>query len=106
MSEFGKAATVLQSRLDLHSKQTLGRLIIRLCGLILFIVLPYFAGLRSFSVMLQLLSTFMSIGSIFCAMMALLCREHVGRGSLNHWDEALAYMALTRLVHFAETFHG
>ena len=106
MTEPLQAAAVSHGRMDPGSRRTLARFVFRLCCLTFFIVLPYFAGLRSFSVMLELLSTFTSVGSIFCTVLALLCGEFLGRGSLNHWDEALAYMALTRLVHVIQIYHA
>lgn len=44
------------------------------------------------------LAALMWIAMVFCAMVALVRGERAFGGSLNHWDEAVAYAAVLALV--------
>lgn len=95
-----------RERIDPVSRRTLTRAAFRLGGIMLLIMWPYVSGSRPLATALDLLSTFGAAAGIFCAFVALSLGEKVGQGGLNHWDEALIYVALTRLVHFAQTYQG
>lgn len=93
-----------QGKVDTTTRHTLARVAFRVGGATIFILWPYLAGTRPLATVLALLSTFVAVASIFCGLVALLLmllKEPIGRGGPNHWDEALIYVALTRLVHLA-----
>lgn len=64
---------------------------------------PWMAGLRQLAAGVELLMAFSAAASIFCMFVAIALREPFAAGGLNHWDEALTYVALARLLHL---IHG
>jgi hypothetical protein len=63
-------------------------------------------GSRPLATALGLLATFGAAASIFSAFVAVTLREPFARGGLNHWDEALTYVALSRIVHLVQSYLG
>ena len=106
MSGPGETSAATQSRIDFGSKRTLQRTAFRLCGISLLILWPWMVGSRPLATALGLLATFGAAASIFCAFVAVALREPFARGGLSHWDEALAYVALTRIVHLVQSSLG
>lgn len=90
-----------QAWLDAGSRQTLLRAGMRSFGIAAVIFWPWLAGLRPLETALDTMMVFGAAASLFCGMVAILLRERFGRGSLNHWDEALFYTAIARLAHLA-----
>ncbi|MBV9749551.1 MAG: hypothetical protein JO157_12145 [Acetobacteraceae bacterium] len=61
------------------------------------------AGAGSLHALANTLAALCVIAGVVSVSWAVLGRETLGRGSLNRWDEALAFAALSRLAHLA---HG
>jgi len=53
-----------------------------------------------------LLSLACAMGGFVSMVFAKLAGEPFGQGSLNGWDEALAFVAASRLAHFAMHFQS
>jgi len=62
---------------------------------------PYFTMARSFQDAAGLLSLACAIGGFVSMIFAKLSGEPVWQDSLNGWDEAFAFVAVSRLAHFA-----
>jgi len=80
--------------------------VIRLLMLAALTLGPCFTVGRPFQDAAGLLSLACSIGAIVSMIFAKLAGEPLGQGSLNGWDEALAFVAVSRLAHFAMQFQA
>ena len=78
----------------------------RLGGLVLLTWLPCLTGTRTPQEAVALLSFACSVGAAVCFFYASLRRVPLGQGSLNGWDEGMAFIAASRLVHLALAFTG
>lgn len=87
--------------LDPLSRHRIVWFVVRLGGLAALAFGPCLSGARSAQDATALLSLACSIGGIVSMVFAKLGREPLGQGSLNGWDEALAFVAASQLVHFA-----
>lgn len=67
---------------------------------------PCFVGTRSLQDGAGLLSLACAMGGFVSMVFAKLAGEPFGQGSLNGWDEALAFVAASRLAHFAMHFQS
>jgi len=65
---------------------------------------PCFTVARSFQDAAALLSLACAVGGFVSMVFARLSGEPFGQGSLNGWDESLAFVAASRLAHFAMHF--
>ena len=74
----------------------------RLAGLLLIAMLPALMGRRPMTASLGYLATYCALGAILNLGRAAGRKQTVGAGPLNHWDEALAFVALSRLVRVME----
>jgi len=75
--------------------------VIRLFGLAGFAFGPCLTSTRSLQDAAGLLALACSLGGIVSMVIARLSHEPFAQGSLNGWDEALAFVAVSRLAHFA-----
>ncbi len=75
--------------------------VIRLLALATLTFGPCFTMGRSFQDAAGLLSLACSMGGFVSVIFAKLSGEPFGQGSLNGWDESLAFVAASRLAHFA-----
>lgn len=88
--------------LDRQSRQAVRWLLLRLWSVALIALLgTYLENKPSARAFAGLISLTCAIGAMVCAVVAALHREAFARGSLNTWDEALAFVALSRLAHVA-----
>jgi len=67
---------------------------------------PCFTVARPFREAAGLLSLACAVGGFVSMVFAKLSREPFGQGSLNGWDESLAFVAASRLAHFAVHFQS
>jgi len=75
--------------------------VVRLFGLAALAFGPCLAGTRPVQEGTALLSLACSLGGFVSMVFATLCRAPLWQGSLNGWDEALAFVAASQLTHFA-----
>ncbi len=101
MSDPRHPAITSVGTLDPLSRHRIVWFVIRLSGLAALAFGPCLAGARPAQNATALLSLACSIGGIVSMVFAKLGREPLGRGSLNGWDEALAFVAMSRLAHYA-----
>ena len=99
-------AKTCEGVIDPQSRRTLARTAFRLFGGSLFILWPWLTGARPLATALEWLAAFTGAASIFCALVAMLLGQSFARGALNHWDEALAYTAVSRVAHLAHSQLG
>ena len=104
MREPWKAPEQAPGHLDPLSRRTARKFCLQTSFLILFVVWPYAAGIWSLPQAVTALGFSFQLVSILSAGKALLRQEHLGRGGLNHWDEALAFMAAFRFIHFVTAY--
>lgn len=74
---------------------------VRLGGLAALAFVPCLTGARSAQEAAALLSLACGMGGFVSVVFARLRGEPSWQGSLNGWDEALAFVAASRLAHFA-----
>lgn len=86
------------SHLDVGSKHTIRRWSTFTFILSIFVALPWLLGLRSFSETCDSFATASTVAAIVTMCAAAARGEQAGKGSLNGWDEALAFNALSLLV--------
>jgi len=67
---------------------------------------PCLVGTRSLQDCAVLLSLACAMGGFVSMVFAKLAGEPFGQGSLNGWDEALAFVAVSRLAHFTMNLHS
>jgi len=92
--------------IDPVSRHRAAWFVIRLLTLAALTLGPCFTMARPFQDAAGLLSLACSIGGIVSMIFAKLSGDPVGQGSLNGWDEALAFVAASRLAHFAVHFQA
>jgi hypothetical protein len=102
----GGAAPVPAWRLDQRSRQAVAGFLLRLCGVSITGLWPYLAGAQPLYDDVGTLSALCAIAGTVGLAWAMLGRETFGRGSLNRWDEALAFVALSRLWHLVHGLHA
>lgn len=88
-------------RLDPASRRAILGFSIHLGLLSALALWPTLAGLAALPSALGSASLLFALGGMVSAGGALRRGDRVGRGSLNGWDETLALVALSRLVHAA-----
>ena len=91
-------------RLDELSRQVVHRCLVRLSVLSLLLLTPWLLGLRSFAQITGSLSEDFTLIAMITMIIALWRRETPGRGSLNNWDESLAFNAFAVLAHMLHRF--
>ena len=85
--------------LDPASRRTLSGWLVRCGVLLLFAALPWGLGVRSLHETGGTAALAFSLGGVV-AMVRATCRgERIGGGSLNRWDEALAFNGPSLLLH-------
>lgn len=87
--------------IDPASRQRAIWFLVRFLGVAALAFAPCLAGGRTLRDAAALLALACSLGGMVSMVFAKLSREPLGRGSLNGWDEALAFVAASRLAHFA-----
>jgi len=87
--------------IDPVSRHRAAWFVIRLLMLAALTLGPCFTMGRPFQDAAGLLSLACSVGGIVSMIFARLSGEPLGQGSLNGWDEALAFVATSRLAHLA-----
>lgn len=92
--------------LDPVSRHRAAWFAIRLLMLAALTLGPCFTMGRPLQDAAGLLSLACSIGGIVSMIFAKLSGEPLGQGSLNGWDEALAFVAAARLAHLALHFQA
>lgn len=92
--------------LDAVSQRRLFWFLVRLCGLAGLAFGPCLGGVRTLQDALAVLSLACGLGALVGAAFARLRREPFACGSLNGWDEAMAFIAVSRLAHAATLLHG
>lgn len=101
MSDPSQPAIRLMGSLDPVSRQRAAWFVIRLLLLAALALGPCFTRGRPLQEAAGLLSLACAIGGLVSMIFAKLSGEPFGQGSLNGWDEALAYVAVSRLAHLA-----
>lgn len=66
-----------------------------------FILSPYLTHKQPLQETLAILALTFAFGGLLCMVFAMLRREPFAKGSLNGWDEALVFVAISRLAHAA-----
>lgn len=102
MSQFRK----LLGTLDAASHRRVFWFLFRLCCLASLAFGPCLGGVRTLQEGLAFLSLACGFGAVVGTAFARLRHEPFARGSLNGWDEALAFIAVSRLAHAATLLHG
>jgi len=87
--------------LDPVSRHRAALFAIRLVSLAALTLGPFFTVGRPFQDAIGLLSLACAFGGFVSMVFARLAGEPFGQGSLNGWDEAFAFVAVSRLAHFA-----
>ncbi len=106
MSDPSQPALGLIGSLDPVSRHRAAWFVIRLLLLALLTFGPCLTTARSFWDAAGLLSLACAIGGFVSMMFAKLSGEPFAQGSLNGWDESLAFVAASRLAHFAMQFQA
>ena len=86
-------------QLDQSSRRAVQRWSVLACGLLLVVLLPWIGGRSSLDQVSAGLSTIFTMASIVTMLLAIRAGEPAGKGSLNRWDEAIAFNALALLAH-------
>ncbi len=92
--------------IDPASRHKIVWFLARFLGFAAFALAPCVVSGRTLREAAMLLALACSLGGLVSMVFASLCREPFGRGSLNGWDEALAFVAASRLAHFASHFQA
>lgn len=87
--------------IDTASRDRVAWFVVRLGGLAALTFGPCFTGAQTIRDAAALLSLACSMGAVVSTAFARLGGEPPFQGSLNGWDEALAFIAASRLAHFA-----
>ncbi len=101
MSGFRRAATSAMGSLDSASRRRAAWFALRCLALTAWAVGPWLASGQSFQGCAVLLEFACSIGGFVSMLFARLRGEPPWQGSLNGWDETLAFVAVSRLAHLA-----
>lgn len=96
-----RTATGAVSSLDPASRRRAAWFALRCLALAAWAFGPWLAGGQSFQDCAVLLEFACSTGGFVSMLFARLRGEPPWRGSLNSWDEALAFVAVSRLAHLA-----
>lgn len=97
---------MLLGALDAGSQRRVFWFGLRLCSLAGLAFEPCLGGMRTVQDGLAFLSLACGFGAVAGTTFARLRREPFAQGSLNGWDEALAFIAVSRLAHAASLLHG
>ena len=106
MTESRQSTTKQRRSLDPASSLMMVWFAARLGGLMLLTWAPCLVGTRTPQDAAALLSFACSIGATVCFLFASLNRVPLGQGSLNGWDEGMAFIAVARLAHLGLAFAG
>ncbi len=106
MSNVRKPATKGLASLDAASVRAVHWFLLRLGALAVLALGLCLTSARSLRDALAVLSFACAIGGLVSMQFAKLRREPFGRGSLNGWDEALAFVAASRLAHLAQNLNA
>ena len=87
--------------IDTVSRDRAAWFVVRLGGLAALTFGPCFTGAQTVRDAAALLSLACSMGAVVSMAFARLGGDPPCQGSLNGWDEALAFIAASRLAHFA-----
>lgn len=101
MSGSRKTRTHAAGSLDPASRQRAAWFAWRCLALAAWAFGPWLAGGRSFQDCAALLDFACGIGGMVSMLFARVRGEPLCLGSLNGWDEALAFVAVSRLAHLA-----
>lgn len=80
--------------------------VIRVLALMALTAGPCLTGARPWQDAAGLLSLACAVGATVSTFFAAIRREPLGRGSLNGWDETLAFIAVGHLAQAAVQLHG
>lgn len=106
MSGAGKAGPALFARLDPASRRVAFLFLFRLGCLAALALASCLVGVRTPHQGLQFLTLACKFGAVVAGVFGALRRASFARGSLNSWDEALAFLAAHWLAHAAVLLHG
>ncbi len=93
-------------RLDPLSRAMAGWFLVRLAFVALLALLPCLVTERPLRDGIGLAVFACALGGTVSMLFAVLKREPMGQGSLNGWDESLAFIAASRLFHAALIMQG
>jgi len=96
-----RTATSVVGSLDPASRRRATWFVLRCLALAAWAFGPWLAGGQSFQGCAVLLGFACSTGGFVSMLFARLRGEPPWQGSLNGWDEALAFVAVSRLAHLA-----
>lgn len=92
----------MMAQLDDRSRSAAHRFLIRIASLSAVAMVLHLLGSQPFREFPSFLSLTFSYGGVIAAVQASMRQEIPGQGSLNGWDELLAFIALSRLGHLAQ----
>jgi len=101
VSDFRQPAIGPVSSLDPVSRRRVAGFVFRFLVFAMLTYEPCLTNGRSIQGANALLTLVCALAAIVSMVFAKLSREPFGQGSLNRWDEALAFVAVSRLTHFA-----
>jgi len=101
VSDFRQPAIGLMSSLDPVSRRRVAWFVFRFLVFAMLAYGPCLINGRSVQGANALLTLVCALAAIVSMVFAKLSREPFGKGSLNGWDEALAFVAVSRLTHCA-----
>lgn len=104
MSDRRQPAIPSSGSIDPISRHRAIRFASRLCCLLALVFGPSLAGRQTFQGAAAVLAMACGVGGFVSMIFARLRSEPLWQGSLNGWDEALAFVAVSRLAHFAMGF--
>lgn len=85
--------------LDPVSRRRAGRFVLHLLVLTVLIIMPYLSQEQSLREGMGVLSLAFGFGGMVSVLFAAIRGEPFAKGSLNGWDEALVFVAASRIVH-------
>lgn len=88
-----------EGRLDAASRRTLSAWLARSLVLLVLAALPWCLGVRSLHETGGTVALAFSLSGVVAMLWATCNGDPIGRGSLNRWDEALTFNALSLLLH-------
>ena len=88
----------LPGSLDPASRRRASRFLLQILLLTGLVSWPYLAHKQSLQGLTASLASIFALGAMFSALFTSLRREPFAKGSLNGWDEVLAFIALSRLA--------
>ncbi len=90
------------ARLDALSRQTIRSWWLRACVLYGFVLVSCVLLARPFQEVCGSLVAASTIAAVIATLFAIMRREHAGHGSLNRWDEAMAFNGVAVLARMLE----